>query len=108
MQDFNYFTTKRLEYQEKANSYLRAGDKENYYLNRRKSLMAELLGYQEIGCNETKIWTAQDNLNCRLCRKMHGQKLTINDALANMPIPVKNCPSRMGYCRCDYLPIARI
>ena len=108
MQDFNYFTEKKLECLEIANSYLGEGDKENYYLNKRESLRYELMEYQSIGCKEARIWTAGDRSVCRKCRRLQAKIFTVEEALNTMPIPIRNCPSRFGYCRCDYLPIANI
>ncbi len=45
---------------------------------------------------------------CPECQKLSSQILTISEALAKMPLPVKNCSSNIfgkgkSFCRCDYL-----
>ena len=43
-----------------------------------------------------------DFSTCEACRSLHGTRLTVDEALATLPIPNK-CSSDTG-CRCEYLP----
>lgn len=57
--------------------------------------------------NKVEITTA-DNA-CEACEQLAGQVLTIDDALARMPIPCQKCTHEahggmMGFCRCSYAP----
>lgn len=41
---------------------------------------------------------------CENCAKYGGKAYSISEAMKKMLIPVKDCNSRYGYCRCVYLP----
>ena len=65
-----------------------------------KELLArDLLRVQVITCGEQ---------SCEECKKLAEAKFTIEEALEQMPLPVKNCthdpvkPSARGWCRCCY------
>jgi len=45
---------------------------------------------------------------CEVCRKLDGKKLSIEEALKKMPIPVRECENylydaKQGFCRCTYV-----
>lgn len=45
--------------------------------------------------------------SCQRCKELHGKIFTIDDALKQMPLPVKNCTCKIydkdrGLCRCIY------
>ena len=60
---------------------------------------------------EVEISVAGDNA-CHACRALRGKKLSVTEALKEMPIPVASCTTdinefgqRQGWCRCLYRPI---
>lgn len=73
-----------------------------------ESKKVALLKYkQDFGGNAiVSILTAGDD-SCRSCQKTANIKLSINDALENMPIPNKDCTTKgynsEGFCRCLYI-----
>lgn len=64
---------------------------------------AALLGYLESDVVKSVELLATDD-SCTACKKMQGKVITVNDALATQPLPVKEC-TKKGGCRCCYLPI---
>lgn len=44
-----------------------------------------------------------DFSTCEACRSLYGKKLTLDEALATLPIPNK-CTNDTG-CRCEYMPV---
>ncbi len=59
---------------------------------------------------KVEILTCGDS-SCLVCQKLTGKILTIEEALRDMPIPVKDCSFKLnpeapaGWCRCCYLPV---
>jgi DNA-directed RNA polymerase subunit RPC12/RpoP len=49
--------------------------------------------------------------SCSACQKLAGKILTIEEALKEMPLPIKNCSFKLnpkaptGWCRCCYIPV---
>jgi hypothetical protein len=43
--------------------------------------------------------------SCDNCKKTDGLRMTIRDALLNLPIPCKECNHSIGFCRCYYVAI---
>lgn len=59
-----------------------------------------------------QIITAHDESCCSACLTLDGKKLSVTEAIREMPIPVANCTTdvhefgqQQGWCRCDYLPV---
>jgi uncharacterized Zn finger protein (UPF0148 family) len=49
---------------------------------------------------------------CHVCSDAHGTRLTVDEALQEMPLPHAGCTceglsGRPGYCRCEYYPLLR-
>ena len=65
--------------------------------------------YRRMGVTHVGIATGEEAA-CDECRPLHGRVLAIDDALAQMPIPVRTCRTRAennphgGWCRCHYDP----
>jgi len=71
----------------------------------------ELKNEQKSGVVErVEILTAGDQ-SCSACQELAGKILTIEEALRDMPIPVKICSFKLnpeapsGWCRCCYVPV---
>ncbi len=65
-----------------------------------------LLSHKQSSFNNVKILTCGIN-SCEACQKLDGKVFTIEEALEKMPIPVKECSTKMydknrGFCRCCY------
>jgi hypothetical protein len=73
----------------------------------------ELMQQEQYGfVDEVRILTAGD-ASCEACQKFEGRVLTLHDALAQMPIPCKECSFELcegkpGWCRCTYLPVVDV
>jgi len=71
----------------------------------------ELINYQKSGVVEKVEVLTTGNQSCSACQKLVGKILTIKEALADMPIPVKDCLFKFnpeaptGWCRCCYVPV---
>lgn len=66
---------------------------------------ARLLGYKREGFEKVKIFSTGE---CPACIEMINKVLKIDDALRDMPIPVKNCTFKLhgeipSWCRCMYV-----
>lgn len=48
-----------------------------------------------------EVLTAEDP--CPSCAALRGQRFSLKDALATMPLPPTNCANR--WCRCEWLPV---
>lgn len=78
----------------------------------RKAELRHYLGVREmgLGSGKVKISTARE-ASCPTCRPLQGKVFGIEEALAEMPIPVRECQFRKdkkphgGWCRCLYLPV---
>jgi len=71
----------------------------------------ELRDEQKSGIVEkVKILTAGDQ-SCSACQKLAGKILSIEEALRDMPVPVKDCSFKLnpeaptGWCRCCYVSV---
>jgi hypothetical protein len=56
-----------------------------------------------------QILTAREK-SCDACRRLEGQRITIEQALETMPIPNTNCGfhlsnEQLSFCRCSYVPL---
>ncbi|MDZ7799032.1 MAG: hypothetical protein U5L76_05560 [Patescibacteria group bacterium] len=52
------------------------------------------------------------DIGCKECKKLHGNKYTLDEALEKMPIPNPNCThtfTKKGkpFCRCTYLSVTK-
>jgi len=59
---------------------------------------------------KVEISTAGEGNSCSHCQKLNGKVFTIEEALRDMPIPVKECMTEVfvdgkGFCRCIYSPV---
>lgn len=75
-----------------------------------ESRRAQLRAYAE-SIDTVEIIDAGES-SCPACRALHGKKLSIKQALEEMPIPVATCTTdagefgqQQGWCRCDYVPV---
>lgn len=73
----------------------------------RKATELELRNYEQTGVVKKVRIIA--NLGCDVCRRQDGKLLTIRQALKTMPLPCKDCNTKLydleakfGYCRCSY------
>ena len=66
-----------------------------------------LKSFKDMGFERVEIECADDA--CPACRKNAGKRLTIEEAMATMPIPCPECSKEIdaveGYCRCRYFAI---
>lgn len=42
---------------------------------------------------------------CSRCRKWANKKIPLDVAIKENILPIKNCTSMRGYCRCVYVPV---
>ena len=69
------------------------------------SQMESLRRYQKSGVVKyAEILAASEN-SCEACRCLNGKRLSVESELRNPTLPVKNCTSVYGHCRCCYLPV---
>jgi hypothetical protein len=61
-----------------------------------------LLEIQDTGFTHVKVYTANDELVCPACRKLQDKIFSIEQALADMPIP-NVCENDEDGCRCGYV-----
>ena len=40
--------------------------------------------------------------SCTACRELGGKRFTVDEALEQMPLPVKDCDNEDGWCMCYY------
>lgn len=78
---------------------------EDHFKNKSEEERARLLGYKQSGSEKVRIVSVG---GCQACIDMMGKVLTIDDALKEMPIPVKECTFKLhgkipGWCRCRYV-----
>lgn len=72
-----------------------------------------LMTLKQAGFERASIHTLQHNEpynSCKACSQLEGKILNIDEALATMPIPMKDCEfsiygCKKGWCRCLYLPV---
>ena len=75
-----------------------------------ESRKAALRRYQADGMNSVEILTAGDE-SCPSCQALQGKRLTVEEALAEMPIPNPTCTmwkdegQEAGWCRCLYVAV---
>ena len=73
----------------------------------------ELMDYRDViswGFVERVHIATKDDRSCQACKRLQGTVLTIEEALANMPVPCKECTYELrkgspGWCRCMYLAV---
>ena len=75
-----------------------------------ESRKAKLMAYRQSDISRVRILTAGDKA-CPECKVFEGRKLSIDEALQEMPIPVRHCTKWKdeneygGLCRCIYSPV---
>lgn len=104
----NNWQEMRLIYYEMAIFECKEG-KEFFHLLQ-ESRKCDLMNYRSLGIKSVEIKTAGKENSCETCQKLEGKRMTIEDALQTMPIPVKECQkdafdNGKGFCRCCYLAI---
>jgi len=83
---------------------------ENHFRILQEVAKCDLKKYQKEGYKKVEILTAGEQ-SCPACQKLSGKILNIEEALKDLPIPVKNCSFKLnpeapvGWCRCQYLPV---
>jgi len=70
----------------------------------------ELLSYKQRGVKKVEILTAGADNSCAACLQLNQKVIDIDEALKNMPLPVKMCSMDVfgvdrGFCRCTYAPV---
>lgn len=68
--------------------------------HRRRSLIEQ----QKLSCSKYTEISAAGGC-CPACGKLDGKKVLIRNELKSPTLPVKNCTSEYGFCRCSYLPV---
>lgn len=63
--------------------------------------MKERLTAELGNCTHVQISSCRDDRTCKKCASQNGVKLTIQEAIETMPIPMK-CDNGEGWCRCTY------
>jgi hypothetical protein len=86
--------------------FLLEGIKDPYSILQR-SAKIKLMILKERGARQVKIVTLDQDC-CAVCRAYDGKSYGIDQALAEMPLPVKKCAHHLaeknqGYCWCDYI-----
>ncbi len=81
-------------------------DSEDYFKSKFETERMRLLEYMRSGLELVRVVSVG---GCQACIDMMGKVLTINEALKEMPIPVKDCTFKLhgkipGWCRCRYIP----
>lgn len=69
----------------------------------------ELMDLRRTGIERVRIQSADREKACDACLQMHGEILTVEAALCQMPLPVNGCTRRLGadagFCRCRYVAV---
>lgn len=78
---------------------------EDHFKNKSEEERARLLGYKQSGLKKARIISIG---GCPACIKLTGKVLIIDEALKEMPIPVKDCIFKLHGktpvgCRCRYV-----
>ena len=69
-----------------------------------ESLLHSLESYKDSEVIEyVEILATRDS--CEACKKGEGNKISLENAIATAPLPVKECSHECGYCRCCYIPV---
>lgn len=77
------------------------------FITQQQARKMELMGDEKNGVAKVKILA---DVGCDECKKFDGSVFNIEDALKEMPLPVKKCIYKIneeapdGWCRCSYLP----
>jgi len=71
----------------------------------RESKRCSLRSFQSQGVVHKVQISAAGDSSCDKCKALNGKVLTIEQALEDMPIPVRDCDNAYKYCRCLYLPV---
>lgn len=67
--------------------------------------MRTLKDYEKSGVIKyVEICGGQQN-SCQACKRLNGKRLRLKNELQKPTLPVKNCTSVYGYCRCCYTPV---
>lgn len=69
--------------------------------------MATLIRYKKSGVVECVEICGGGQNSCPACEALSGKRFLLKDALRNPPLPVKNCTSVYGFCRCCYAPVVK-
>jgi hypothetical protein len=66
-----------------------------------------LKAFKELGFERVEVECAEDA--CPECLRLAGKRFKIDDAVADMPLPCRECTTKKGaargYCRCRYFAI---
>jgi hypothetical protein len=96
-------TKARFAYQEMASMEHWEGHDCRHFLAR--ALEIELReDYKGTSIKEVTIRTTEDDEVCPKCRALSGRRLSIEEALATLPLP-NECEEKTGWCRCSYVAV---
>ncbi|MCG7844861.1 MAG: hypothetical protein MIO90_05465 [Methanomassiliicoccales archaeon] len=66
-----------------------------------------LKSFKDIGFEKVEVECDKDA--CPACRKMAGKRFNIEEAMETMPLPCRECTTKIdavdGYCRCRYFAV---
>ncbi len=91
---------KKQQYWEEAFTLYKQG--QDYFSFLQQAVRCDLKEYEHSKViNMVEILPASDC--CEKCRELNSKRISLDEALNTMPIPVKDCGQ--GFCRCTYIPI---
>ena len=69
--------------------------------------MSTLRNYKKSGAVKYVEIVGGGQNSCPACKRVNGKRFRLKDELRNPTLPVKNCTSDYGYCRCCYAPVVK-
>ena len=102
---------RKMEHYEKAIELSQKG-KDPLRELRLASKMA-LLNYKKAGFKKVRWVASYGSRTCKKCTSLNGKIYSIEKALKDMPLPLKDCKNFMnspkyGFCRCCWVPVINI
>ncbi len=107
MKDGDWQTLSFAQFRQAGMLFDRSADHHRMAQESRKS---ELRFHRSRGGTRVTVYNIGDKA-CSECRPQHGREYNIDDAMREMPIPVKLCKFQAdknphgGWCRCSYMPV---
>ena len=110
---FNDFYSLGMVYYEMANFVKNEGKNNSHLLELAYQMKLRFQNNQLMEYKKSNVCTGVEiiavtnspgNNSCEECLRLNGKRFTINEALSQNPLPVKDCGHEYG-CRCVYGPV---
>ena len=85
------------------------GDKQHFEVAE-AAQACELRTFAPFGVEQVEISTGGEG-SCAQCGSLQGRRLSVSEAMDEMPLPVRNCSNQVkqrgdyGWCRCSYVAV---